>query len=115
MVEELHRFAGSDGIRGCRATDFNAQRSPRQDQPEREPRQAGRQSGCEAEGGVGVAHPSVAGYQRCPDAGQRCHVQAVGGVVLQVVEVHQGGFGEVVLGKVEVTDLGCDNRLYARG
>jgi hypothetical protein len=42
-------------------------------------------------------------------------VQAVGGVVFEVVEIHQGGLGEVVLGQVEVTDLGREDRLDARG
>jgi len=35
--------------------------------------------------------------------------------VFKVIEVHEGGRGEVVIGQVEVADLGRDGRLDARG
>ena len=48
-----------------------------------------------------------------PGAGERGDVEAVAGVVLEVVEVDQGGFAEVVVGQLEVADLGRDHRLGA--
>ena len=41
-------------------------------------------------------------------------MQAVAGVVLEVAEVHQRGLAEVVVGQLEVADLGRDDGLDAR-
>ena len=41
-------------------------------------------------------------------------MQAVAGVVLQVVEVHQRGLAPVVVGQVQVPGLGRDDALHAR-
>ena len=41
-------------------------------------------------------------------------MEAVAGVVLQVVEVDQGGLAEVVVGQFQMSDLGRDHRLRAR-
>jgi hypothetical protein len=49
-----------------------------------------------------VAHTAEAGHRDDPSAGQGGNVKAIAGVVLQVVEVDQGGFAEVV-----VRQLGC--------
>ena len=40
-------------------------------------------------------------------------MQAVAGVVVEVAQVHQGGLGQVVVGQVEVADLGGHHRLAA--
>ena len=48
-------------------------------------------------------------------AGQRAMCEAVPGVVLDVVQIHQRRLGEVVGGEVEVTHLGGEHRLRARG
>ena len=61
-----------------------------------------------------VAHAAEAGDGRDPGAGERRDVQAVAGVVLEVVEVHQRRLAEVVVGELEVADLGRDHRLRAR-
>ena len=55
-----------------------------------------------------VAHAAEAGDDRDPGAGERRDVHAVAGVVLEVVQVHQRGLAEVVVGELEVTDLGGD-------
>ena len=60
-----------------------------------------------------VAHAAEAGDRGDPGAGERGDVQAVHGVVLQVVQVHQRGLAEVVVRELEVPDLGGDHRLRA--
>ena len=49
-----------------------------------------------------------------PGAGERGEVQAVGGVAGQVVQVDERRLAEVVVGEVEVADLGGDDRLDRR-
>ena len=51
--------------------------------------------------------------ERQPAAGQRGDVQAVARVVLEVVQVHQRGLAEVVVGQLEVAGLGRDDGLHA--
>jgi hypothetical protein len=41
-------------------------------------------------------------------------VEAVGGVVLHVPQVHERGFGQVVVGEIQLADLGRHHRLDAR-
>jgi hypothetical protein len=48
-----------------------------------------------------------------PPNGEGGDVQAVAGVVLKVLEVHQAGLGEVVVGQLDVAYLGRDDRLCA--
>ena len=55
----------------------------------------------EAQHAVVVAHAAEAGDGGDPGARERGDVQAVAGVVLEVVEVDQGGLGEVVVGELE--------------
>ena len=62
---------------------------------------------------VRVPHAAEPGDERDPGAGQRGDVQAVAGVVLEVAQVHQRGLAEVVVGQLEVADLGGDHRLGA--
>ena len=71
------------------------------------------QAGREGQGAVVVAHAAEAGDGDDPGARQRGDVQPVAGVVLEVLEIDQGGFGEVVVGQLEVPDLGRDDRLGA--
>ena len=61
-----------------------------------------------------AAHPAEPGHRRDPRARQRRHVQPVAGVVLEVAEVHQRGLAEVVVGELEVADLGRHDGLDAR-
>ena len=57
--------------------------------------------------------PAEPGHRGDPRPGQRGDVQAVAGVVLEVVEVDQRRLAEVVVGELEVADLGGDDRLGA--
>ena len=69
--------------------------------------------GCERQVAAGVAHPAKAAHRRDPRSRDRGDVDSVAGVVLQVLEVQEGGLGEVVIGEVQVTDLSGDHRLHA--
>src|SRR6478752_2777641 len=80
-----------------------------------EPLEACRQAWCEGEHPAAVAHAPEAGDDRDPGTGKRCDVHAVAGVLLQVVQIHQRGLAEVVVGELEVTDLGGDDGLGAGG
>jgi hypothetical protein len=73
-----------------------------------------RQARCEAEDAVVVAHPAEPGDGADPRPGERGDVQPVARVVLEVVEVDQRRLAEVVVGQLEVADLGGDDRLRAR-
>jgi hypothetical protein len=42
-------------------------------------------------------------------------VETVAGVVLEVVQVYEGGLGQVVVGELEVAGLGGDDRLGGGG
>jgi len=46
---------------------------------------------------------------------ERGEVQAVAGVVMDVVQIEQRGLGEVVVGEVKMTDLGRYHPLDCRG
>ena len=61
-----------------------------------------------------VAHASESVDRRDPAARQGGDVEAVAGVVLEVVEVDQGGLAEVREGELHVADLRGDHRLGAR-
>src|SRR5215204_7171597 len=63
-----------------------------------------REPGCEAERAVVVAHATKPGHRGDPGAGQGGQVDPVTGVVVDVMEVQQGGLAEVVVGQLEVTD-----------
>ena len=93
--------------------DLDPQAPAPDEEGEREPGQALGEPRREADRAVPVAQAAEAADQRDPGAGQRGDVHAVAGVVLQVPQVHQGGLAEVVVGQVEVADLGGDDRLGA--
>jgi hypothetical protein len=57
------------------------------------------------------AQPPEAFHQGNPSSREGGHVETVAGVVLQVRQVHQGCFSDVVMRKVDVTGLGGDDRL----
>ena len=73
-----------------------------------------RQARLERQLAVVVAHPADARHGGDPGAGERRDVHAVARVVLEVAQVHERGLGEVVVGELEVADLGRDHRLRAR-
>jgi len=72
-----------------------------------------RQAWAEAQRVAVVAHAAQAVNRRDPCPCERAHVHAVADVVLQVVEVHQRRLGEVVVGQLQVADLGGNHRLRA--
>ena len=62
-----------------------------------------------------VAHAAEPGDGGDPRPGEGGDVHAVACVVLEIVQVHQGGFPEVVVGKVDMADLGSDHSLRGSG
>src|SRR5439155_27039600 len=72
-----------------------------------------REAGSERELAVVVAHAAEPGDGGDPGAGQGGDVNAVARVVLEVMEIHERGLSEVVVGELEVPDLRCDYRLRA--
>jgi hypothetical protein len=62
---------------------------------------------------VVVAHSADPVDGGNPAARQRGDVQAVAGVVLEVVDVDQRRLAEVLEGQLDVADLGGDHRLRA--
>ena len=88
--------------------------APDEADPEGELADQGRQAGAEAERIPMVPHAAEAVNGGEPRARERAHVHAVPDVVLEVVDVHQGGLAQVVVRELEVADLGGDDRLGAR-
>ena len=56
-----------------------------------------------------VPHSAKTVDRREPSAREGSHVHAVAHVVLEVVEIHQGGLAEVVVRKLHVPDFGGDD------
>ena len=96
-----------------RLRHLDLQSAAAEDEAEGEALEPGRQARREAELAAVVAHAAEAGDRGDPGAGERGDVEAVARVVLEVVQVHQRGLAEVVVGELEVADLGRDDRLRA--
>lgn len=62
---------------------------------------------------VVVAHAGKAGDDCDPTSRQRPEVEPIRGVAPQVVEVHQGGLGEIGEPQCEVTELDRQDRVGA--
>ena len=60
-----------------------------------------------------VSHPSEPRDGADPGPRERRDVQTVARVVLEVVEIDQGGLTQVVVGQLEVADLRGNDRLGA--
>jgi hypothetical protein len=74
-----------------------------------------RQARVETEPVAVVPHSAQPLHRRQPRAREGADVHAVAHVVLEVVQVHERGLGEICVRQVEVSDLGRDDRLRARG
>src|SRR5215216_1286207 len=70
--------------------------------------------GSEAERAAVIAHAAKPGHRGDPGAGQRGQVNAVAGVVMEVTQIQESGFAQVVVGQLEVPDFGGDYRLNER-
>ena len=60
-----------------------------------------------------VSHPAETLDGGNPGARRRTHVHAIAHVALEVVQVHQRRFGQVVVRETHVADLGRDDGLRA--
>jgi hypothetical protein len=58
-----------------------------------------------------LAEAAEPGDQRRPDAGERGDVDPVGAVVLEVPQIHLGGLVDIVVGELQLADLGGGHRL----
>ena len=113
VVRQTHGGAADQPVLGLVRADLDPQLATPPVQPERDPRQGGRQPRGEAQP-VGIAaHAAEPGDDRGPRARHRRDVQAVVGVARQVVEIDERRLGQVVVGQVEVADLGRQHRLGA--
>ena len=83
-------------------------------QPEPKSRNAIGQLGIQGQDALVVAQATETVDQRHPGAGQRRHVQPVAGVAVQVAQVDQRGLVRVVMGQLQMPDLGAHHRLSAR-
>ena len=101
-------------VRGLIFAYLDRQDPAVQEQPEAHPIPAGGQPRREVQAVFPVPHPAEPGHQSDPAARERGQMQAVGGVLLQVVDVHQRGFAEIVVREPQMPDLGRDDRLAAR-
>ena len=113
-MAQLDRRAVAQRVGRVGRGDREVHRRTTPAQREAEPADSGRQLRSEAELPAVVAHPAEAGDQRDPRAGQRRDVQPVPRVVLEIVQVHQRGLGEVVVREFQVAGLGGEDGLGAR-
>ena len=115
MVVDVERFAHQQRVRGLGRLDLDPQlRRLATAEVERDAGQRLREAGREAERPAVVAKAAEAGERGDARPRERGDVNAVAGVVLEVVEVEQRGFGEIVVGQLDVPDLGGHDRLDAR-
>src|SRR5215218_325774 len=70
--------------------------------------------GSEAERAAVIAHAAKPGHRGDPGAGQRGQVNTVAGVVMEVAQIQESCFAEVVVGQLKVSDFGGDYRLNER-
>ena len=91
VMDDLQGGALEQRVGRLLVRDLHQQPPPAEAEAEREPRERLGQAGREAEDPVVVSHPSKPrdGADPCP--GERRDVQPVARVVLEVVEVDQGG------------------------
>ena len=61
-----------------------------------------------------IAQAAEPGDRDEPGTGQRGEVETIGGVAREVVQVDEGRLAEVLVGEVEMPDLGGDDRLDRR-
>src|SRR5262249_29073865 len=99
VVDDVQRPAVLQQVAGRRVVDLHPQALPPDEEIERQPGDPLGQARREADRAVPVAQAREATDQRDPGAGQRCDMHAVAGVVLQVVQVHEGGLAQVVEGQ----------------
>src|SRR6266699_209727 len=114
VVNDLYRLAISERVPGRCASDLDLQGASSRTKGEGESGESLGQPWREAEDTAAVAHAAEAGHERDPGARERGDVQAVAGVVLDVIEVHQRCLAEVVMGKAQMADLSGDDGLAAR-
>jgi membrane-associated phospholipid phosphatase len=111
VMGDLERGALQQRVRRLRLGDLDLQSAPAEEKAERESLEARRNARREREHAVVVAHAAEAGDGRDPRASERGDVEAVAGVVLDVVQVHERGLAEVVVRELEVPDLRGDHSL----
>src|SRR5262245_37969730 len=115
VVGDLQGGPVGQQVTGAGRADFDPQPLPAEHEAEGEAVEAFGQAGREADLPGRVPQAGEAADERDPGTGERGDVHAVTGVVLEVVQVHQGGLAQVVEGQVQVTDLGSDDGLGAGG
>ncbi len=113
MVSQGQRRPVQQRVRRLVSADVHAQPSAAELDVEGEPVQPLGQARREPQPLAVAAHPAEARHQRHPGTGQRGDVQPVAGVVLQVLQIHQGRLGGVGVGEVEMARLGGDDGLAA--
>src|SRR6266566_2600117 len=106
VVRDLELLPFVEGVRRLGLRRLDLQQPAAEAEAEGEPLEPDGKLRGEAEEAVVVAHAPEAGDGGEPGAGERGDVDAVAGVVLEVVEVHQRCLAEVVVGELEVPDLG---------
>ena len=111
VVDELERVAGDELIRRIPMCDDDSEPAPAISESEGHAGQAGRQAGCEGEHGAVITHPAEAGDRDKPRARKRREMDAVPRVGAEITQVDVRGFAEVVVGQVQMADLGRDDRL----
>ena len=57
------------------------------------------------------AHTTEPRDQRRSGTRQRCHVESIPRVVCQVVQIHERGLAQVVVGELELAHLGSEDGL----
>jgi len=113
VVLERQGPASQQPVGDALAADLDLDQAVKEVDPESQLLDVRRQAGVERERLGVVAHAAQAVDRREPRARKRAHVHAFADVVLQVLEVHQRRLRQVVVGELEVPDLGGHHRLGA--
>jgi hypothetical protein len=112
-MKDLQRLAVDEPVcRGVRR-DLDPQSPPANGESDRQPGDTRREAGSERQGTLSFAQAGESRHQGDPGSRQRSDMQAVAGVVLEIVEIHEGSLGQVVVSQGEVPDFGRQHRLGA--
>src|SRR5919108_3457579 len=113
MMGHLERLAGGERVGRLRVLHLHLEEPAAVAQAKREPPEILPQPRPEAERPTVIAHAPEAGHGRKPGSRERRDMDPVAGVALEVVEIHQRGLTEVVVGKLHMADLGGEDGLRA--
>ncbi len=96
-MEDRERVAVDEPVGGGVRGDLDPQPAPAYRKGDRQTGDVDGQAGREARGALSLTQAGESGREGDPGPSESSHVEAVTRVVLEIVEVHEGSLGQVVV------------------